>query len=136
MPPLKKFNPKEKFYEQGLELIKDTDNSQDPEIKKLRLKAAKRYFAQDALGDAKISPSVGLGVAVFAFLFLSAISYYAAVNLNARTFASVLLASGFFAFVILILVLALCGVMTENAISKTIVSMWNKMLLRFSKTDS
>lgn len=58
MPPRnKKPTPKDAFFERGRQLLKDAENSTDPDFAKLRAKAAKRYFEADLKGGAQMNAS-------------------------------------------------------------------------------
>jgi hypothetical protein len=131
MPPPKKCNPKDDFFNRAQKLLADAENSSDPALKNLRLEMAKRYFAQDSLGAATISPRHVLYSGIPALVALAVISLYAAMRLTGTVFAAVLVACSFFAIIVVVLMLALTGIMTENTISKLLVSLWSKTLSKF-----
>jgi preprotein translocase subunit Sec61beta len=135
MPPPKKANPKEKFYEHGQELLNDAQNSPDPELKKLRLEAAKRYFAEDALGEAKVSPVLALIVGIVVLVILAAVTIYVSTHFAGAISTLVLIACAFFAIIVLLLVFALTGVMPANTLSKTIIGIWSKLLSKFQSSE-
>jgi preprotein translocase subunit Sec61beta len=131
MPPPKKCNPKDEYFARGQKLLTDAENSSDPALKKLRLEMAKRYFAQDSLGAATLSPRHVFYTGIPVLLVLAAISLYAAMRLSGTVFAAVLVACSFFAIIVVVLILALTGIMTENTISKLLVNLWSKTLSKF-----
>jgi hypothetical protein len=127
MPP-NKAKPKEQFFANAQKLLEDAQNSPDPELKKLRMEAARRYFAEDALGAAKISPIHGFYIGVVTILIFAGATFYIATRLHGAALVSVLVVFAFFTMLVLVLVLALAGVMSESTVSKTIVNLWVKFL--------
>jgi preprotein translocase subunit Sec61beta len=135
MPPPKKCNPKEEYFERGQRLLADAENSSDPVLKELRTKMAKRYFSADSLGAAAVSPHHVVFIGFLAIVVLAAIAFYAAMRLSGVVFGSVLVVCSFFSIIVVILMLALTGVMTENTVSKLLVNMWTKTLSKFGKAS-
>lgn len=126
MPPRKAPSPKEKFFERGQELLQDAANSANPTLAKLRTKMAERYFEQDVLGDAKVSPRLGLFIGVlYVCVAVIACGYYAS---DRALFTPVLIAFILFALMLFLFLFALTGVMTESTIAKIIVRMWDRVV--------
>jgi hypothetical protein len=138
MPLPKKVNPKEEYFDRGQKLLTDAENSSDPVLNDLRVKMAKRYFAADTLGRATVSPLHVFYTGIPVLLVLAGLSLYAAMRLSGAAFGAVLVVCVFFAIIVVILMLALTGVMTENTVSKLLLNMWAKTLSKFgnlSKRD-
>jgi hypothetical protein len=133
MQPPKGRSPKDEFFKRGRLLLEDAANSTNPALAKLRTKMAKRYFAEDVLGTAKVRPIFGLVVGTVYFLVSATVCIYCAQSCARSTFVGVLLVCLLFGLLLLLFLFALTGVMTETTIAKVIVRMWDKVVakLRF-----
>jgi hypothetical protein len=130
MPQLKGRSPKEEFFERGRQLLDDAENSKDPALAKLRAKAAKRYFAQDVLGTAKVSPALALFLGVAYVICATGVCIYGVHEFDKGAIVGVLIVCILFALILLLFLFALTGVMTEGTIAKVIVRMWDKVLAK------
>jgi hypothetical protein len=136
MPPLKKQNPKEEFFKRAEKLLANAENSSDPAFRALRMEMAKRYFKADTLGPASVSPTQVYYTGIPILLVLATVAIVATIRLDHPASYAVFLICAFFGILVLILMLALAGVMTENAISKLLLNLWTKTLAKFSPKSS
>jgi len=133
MPPRKPRTPKDALFEHGRQLLQDAENSTDPELKKLRIEAARRYFKIHL-----ISPGVALVVGLLVFSVLAASSIYSAYHASRAIFVSVSTVCVLFALVISLFLFALSGIMGDTLVAKVILGMFDKVLAKFwrAKTDT
>jgi hypothetical protein len=136
MPPLERKSPKSDFFERGRQLFRDAENSGDPELARLRIEAGKRYFELDAKGGARVSPRRALTVGVIVLLILVGICVYVDVKLSGIVVMSVLLTCLLFALLIIVMLLALCGVMKDTAVAELISGMYDKTLGKLVKINA
>jgi len=114
MPQLKGHSPKDDFFERGRKRLKDAENSKNPVVAKLRAKVAKRYFAQDTLGAAKVRPGVAFLLGATYLVGSTAIAVYCATLYEKGTFVLVLTTLLLFALLLLIFLFTLTGVDGSN----------------------
>jgi len=128
MPPPEPKSPSSDFFERGRQLFQDAENSNDPELRKLRIKSAKRYFHLDLKGGTRVSPRqamrVGVGVAL---LFVGA-CIYVGIKLNGVIASFVLAVCLLFFLVIVLTLLALCGILGDTVVAGAISNMYDKTI--------
>jgi hypothetical protein len=133
MPPPKKRTPKDDLFEYGMRLLQDAENSSNPELVRLRTEAARKFFDVHLKGSARVSPRLALGLGLPVLLVLAGICIYSAIEHSGVVFACVLTACLLFALVILVLLLALCGVMGDSTVAKVVLGMFDKVIEKFSR---
>jgi len=136
MQPRKLKSPKSEFFECGRQLFQDAENSTDPVLARLRAEAGKKYFDLDLTGGARVSPRRALTVGVLVILFLAGICILVDIKLSGVVVGCVLTTCLLFALLIVVLLLALCGVMGDTAVAGVISGMYDKTLGKFGKTEA
>jgi|ERR1700722_8369676 len=134
-PPKKPSTPKENFFDDGRKLLKDSENSTNPKLAKLRAKAGKRYLEAHLKGGARISTGTALAFGLPVLLVLAGVCIYAGIKLSTGVFWLVLIASVTFAILIMLMLLALAGLMRDTQVSKVMLGMFDKIIRAFSRSN-
>jgi hypothetical protein len=129
-PPKKKRTPRENLGEYAMRLLEDPNNSQDPAFGELRLEMARELFKAHIKGNVQVSPRTAMVVGTISLFCIGGFAAYAALHFSRTIFNPVLGVCLIFAVLLIVLLLALCGLMADTVVAKILTHTVDKAMAK------
>jgi hypothetical protein len=129
-PPEKKRTPRENLGEYAMRLLEDPNNSNDPAFAELRREMARKLLDAHIKGNVQVSPRTAMIVGTPSLLGMGGFAVYAALHFTRTIFYPVLGVCLLFAILLIVLLLALCGVMADTVVAKILTHTIDKAMAK------